>query len=238
MHHLVLGSERVIWVDGLPPRHAVEPKHVCKRPISCVKRRKCYLFSQLTQYCILHIQTCWGQFTSRYLSLGSLICSKGMQVQYTHSAAHSHVAATTLAKSLSLCRRIYTWYDPYFMDGVMVHFTWQNSGLCRLTSMRSILPDDQCVNPLVRARNAPRVTARPTPSAKYVYSVPVKSRYNKHIYLTHYMNKFFFTSRPAVTCGILSAYSLWFASITDCQPVSGGLGTPTATTLAPLSLTR
>lgn len=183
----------MIWVDGLPPRHAAEPKHVYKRPISCVKRRKRYLFSQLTEYCIC--RCAGGQSTSRYLSLGSLICSKSMQAQYTHPAAHSHVAATTLAKSLSLRRRIYTWYDPCFMDGVIVHFTWQNSGLCRLTSMRSILPDDQCVNPLVRARNASRVTARPTPSAKYVYSVPVKSRYNKHyIYLTHYMNKFFFTA--------------------------------------------
>ena len=46
--------------DMVPPRHAGEPKHVCERPISCVKRRKSYLFSQLTQYCILYMQTCWG----------------------------------------------------------------------------------------------------------------------------------------------------------------------------------
>ena len=105
MHHLVLGSERVIWMDRLPPRHAAEPKHVYKRPISCVKRRKRYLFSQLTEYCIC--RCAGGQSTSRYLSLGSLICSKRMQAQYTHPAAHSHVALPHWL-NLFLCAGGYT----------------------------------------------------------------------------------------------------------------------------------
>ena len=46
----------------------------------------------------------------------------------------------------------------------------------------------------------------------------------------------FLSCIPAVTCGILSAYSLWFASVTDSQTVSHGLGIPTGTTLIPLSL--
>ena len=109
-------NERVIWVDGSPPWHAAELKHVARGRFPAYK--VIYLTNLLnTVYCIC--RQSGGQSTS----LGSLISSKSVQAQYTHPAAHSHVAATTQAKSHSLSRRIYTWYDPCFIDGVMVHFT-------------------------------------------------------------------------------------------------------------------
>ena len=44
-------------------------------------------------------------------------------MQRTHPAAHSQEAAVTLAKS-HLRKRMYTWYVPCFIDGVIVDFTW------------------------------------------------------------------------------------------------------------------
>ena len=64
----------------------------------------------------------------------------------TYTAAHSQVAVAILAKSPTLHRRMYSLYDPCFMEGAMVHFTWQNSGWCRLTSMWLFPPDDSMHN--------------------------------------------------------------------------------------------
>jgi len=63
-----------------------------------------------------------------YLATHSLLYTVHADVleesmQHTHPAAHSQVAAVTLAKS-PLRKRMYTWYVPCFIDGVIVDFTW------------------------------------------------------------------------------------------------------------------
>ena len=46
-------------------------------------------------------------------------------VFHAYPAAHSHVAFLIDAKAFSLANSRYTLYRPAFMDGVILHLTWQ-----------------------------------------------------------------------------------------------------------------
>ena len=70
------------------------------------------------QKCVYMKQTPYGINTLQFVTI---IFSHLV----SYPAAHSHVAFLIDAKAFSLAKSKYTWYRPAFMDGVILHLTWQ-----------------------------------------------------------------------------------------------------------------